>query len=234
VRGDGLRYLPKGGFGDIHANWRAIVFDSEPEFTGSMLVEYGRHGIQALAKLCEAFLELDGFGFLHFRTGGVDRALRLSQLFCRRGAISKAGFSFLITAQNRKFRGIGIVHPLGEKNNPARGRFRRVERELRRGRYVGRFLIVVEGTLSDVQRAARGIHPNSISGTLASWAVRFCPIIFAGSTAGAADFAFRALASQVRDIQRAAQSIQAEPSAPATLPTQQTCHSGRTARRASQ
>ena len=93
----------------------------------------------------------------------------------------------------------------------------RFERELRRGRYVGRFLIVVEGTLSDVQLAARGIHPNAISGTLASWAVRFCPIIFAGSTAGAADFAFRALAAQVRDIQRAAQSIQAEPSAPVTL-----------------
>ena len=93
----------------------------------------------------------------------------------------------------------------------------RFERELRRGRYVGRFLIVVEGSLSDVQHAARGIHPNSISGTLASWAVRFCPIIFAGSTAGAADFAFRALASQVRDIQRAAQSIQQEPSAPVTL-----------------
>ena len=110
----------------------------------------------------------------------------------------------------------------------------RFERELRRGRYVGRFLIVVEGSLSDVQRAARGIHPNSINGTLASWAVRFCPIIFAGSTAGAADFAFRALASQVRDIQRAAQSIQADPSAPVTLPTQQTRHSGRTARRASQ
>jgi hypothetical protein len=27
-----------------------------------MLVEYGCHGIQALAKLCEAFRELDGFG----------------------------------------------------------------------------------------------------------------------------------------------------------------------------
>ena len=93
----------------------------------------------------------------------------------------------------------------------------RFERELRRGRYVGRFLIVVEGTLADVQRSARGIHPNSISGTLASWAVRFCPIIFAGSTAGAADFAFRALASQVRDIQRATQSVSSEPSAPSTL-----------------
>jgi len=88
----------------------------------------------------------------------------------------------------------------------------RFERELRRGRYVGRFLIVVEGTLADVQRADSGIHPNSVSGTLASWAVRYCPILFCGSTAGAADFAFRALASQVRDIHRAAKSIQAESS----------------------
>ena len=88
----------------------------------------------------------------------------------------------------------------------------RFERELRRGRYVGRFLIVVEGTLADVQRAASGIHPNSVSGTLASWAVRYCPILFCGSTAGAADIAFRALASQVRDIHRAAKSIQAESS----------------------
>jgi len=107
----------------------------------------------------------------------------------------------------------------------------RFERELRRGRYVGRFLIVVEGTLADVQRAARGIHPNSISGTLASWAVRFCPIIFAGSTAGAADFAFRALASQVRDIQRAAQSVSSEPSALSTLLGKKNSLQGRTARR---
>ena len=52
-----------------------------------MLVEYGSHGIQALANLGEAFLELDGFGFVHFRTGGVERASELSQLFWRRGAI---------------------------------------------------------------------------------------------------------------------------------------------------
>jgi hypothetical protein len=32
-----------------------------------MLVEDGGHGIQALAKLGKAFLELDGFGFVHFR-----------------------------------------------------------------------------------------------------------------------------------------------------------------------
>jgi hypothetical protein len=32
-----------------------------------MLVEDGGQGVQALAKLGEAFLELDGFGFVHFR-----------------------------------------------------------------------------------------------------------------------------------------------------------------------
>jgi hypothetical protein len=90
---------------------------------------------------------------------------------------------------------------------------------------------VVEGTLADVQRTARGIHPNSISGTLASWAVRFCPIIFAGSTAGAADFAFRALASQVRDIQRAAQSVSSEPSATSSLLGKKNSLRDRTARR---
>jgi ERCC4-type nuclease len=107
----------------------------------------------------------------------------------------------------------------------------RFERELRRGRYVGRFLIVVEGSLADVQLAARGISPNAVNGSLAAWAVRFCPIIFAGSPAGAADFAFRALAAQVRDIQRDAQSLREEPSAPITLPTQQPPRSGRTTRR---
>jgi hypothetical protein len=110
----------------------------------------------------------------------------------------------------------------------------RFERELRRGRYFRRFLIVAEGTLGDVQRSARGIHPNSVNDSLASWAVRFCPIIFAGSTAGAADFGFRALAAQVRDIQRPAQSLREEPSAPMSLSTQQTRHSGRTAQKPSQ
>lgn len=46
-----------------------------------MLFEYGSHGIQALAKLCKAFLELDGFGFLDFRTEGFERVSGLSKLF---------------------------------------------------------------------------------------------------------------------------------------------------------
>ena len=73
------------------------VFNSEPELTSRMLVEYGSHGIQALANLGEAFLELDGFGFVHFRTGGFERALELSQLFsashdlCRQFRVCRKG-----------------------------------------------------------------------------------------------------------------------------------------------
>jgi ERCC4-type nuclease len=83
----------------------------------------------------------------------------------------------------------------------------RFERELRRGRYVGRFLIVVEGSLADVQRAARGIHPNSISGTLAPWAVKFCQIIFCRIDGGSSGLRFPRPRSQVRENQRDAQSI---------------------------
>lgn len=86
------------------------------------------------------------------------------------------------------------------------------ERELRRSRIVERLLIVVEGSLSDVHYAATVVkenlsnqrdkiefHHNFITDTLASWMVRFCPIIFAGGLAQAADFAFCALAAQGRD-----------------------------------
>ena len=97
-------------------------------------------------------------------------------------------------------------HPHGaviERKTPAScigaGR-ERFERELRRSRYSGRFVVVIEGSLSDVAAAARGIHHNAVVGTLASWALRFCPFIFAGSERLAADFAFRFLAGQVRSI----------------------------------
>ena len=65
--------IPQCGLGDIHADGGAIVFDSEPEFAGAMLVEYGSHGIQAFAQLGEAFFELDGFGFVHFKSGSAQR-----------------------------------------------------------------------------------------------------------------------------------------------------------------
>jgi len=83
----------------------------------------------------------------------------------------------------------------------------RFERELRRGRYCGRFIVIVEGTLGDVCCAARGIPDSAIIGSIAAWTARFCPFIFAGSVRAAAEFSFRALASQVRDIERAAKAI---------------------------
>ena len=83
----------------------------------------------------------------------------------------------------------------------------RFERELKRSRYCGRFIVVCEGSLADVCVAGRGMNHNAITGTLAAWTARYCPFIFAGSTAAAADFSFRALASQVRDIQRAAKQV---------------------------
>ena len=69
----------------------------------------------------------------------------------------------------------------------------RFERELKRARYCGRFAVVVEGSLSDVVVAARGIHHNAVIGTLASWTLRYAPFIFAGSQRPAADFAWRLL-----------------------------------------
>src|SRR5262245_44014647 len=77
----------------------------------------------------------------------------------------------------------------------------RFERELRRGRYAGRMVVVIEGTLSDVAVAARGIHHNAVIGTLAAWTRRYCPFVFCGSEELAADFAFRFLAGQLRGIE---------------------------------
>jgi len=87
----------------------------------------------------------------------------------------------------------------------------RLERELKRGRYCGRFLVVCEGTMAEVTRAAPGIHRNAVLGTLAAWNVRYCPFIFAGTVRNAADFAFRALAAQVRDIKRQHDALEASP-----------------------
>lgn len=97
----------------------------------------------------------------------------------------------------------------------------RFERELRRGRYCGRFIVIVEDDLAAVITAARGIHRNAIIGTVAAWSLRYCPFIFAGNTATAAAFAFRALAAQVRDAGRTA-----------TLPAKENTATGRTARKA--
>ena len=85
----------------------------------------------------------------------------------------------------------------------------RFERELKRGRYCGRMIVVVEGSLADVVAAGRGLHHNAITGTLASWTLRYCPFVFAGSGRIAADFAFRLLAAQIRDIERKAKALNA-------------------------
>ena len=83
----------------------------------------------------------------------------------------------------------------------------RFERELKRSRYCGRFIVVCEGTLGDVCAAGRSIHHSAIVGTVAAWTTRYCPIIFAGTVAAAADFAFRALRAQVREIERTHKAV---------------------------
>jgi DNA excision repair protein ERCC-4 len=83
----------------------------------------------------------------------------------------------------------------------------RFERELRRGRYTGRLVVVVEGSLADVCVAGRRLHHNAIVGTIAAWTLRYCPVVFCGSERAAADFAFRFLAAQTRDIERLAKAI---------------------------
>ena len=85
----------------------------------------------------------------------------------------------------------------------------RFERELRRSRYACRFVVVVEGSLSDVAVAARGIHHNAVLGTIASWTLHFAPFIFAASQRLAADFSWRLLASQLPEAERRAQARRA-------------------------
>ena len=83
----------------------------------------------------------------------------------------------------------------------------RFERELKRGRYCGRMIVVVEGSLADVCVAGWQLHHNAIIGTIAAWTLRYCPFVFCGSERIAAEFAFRFLASQVRDIERKAKAL---------------------------
>lgn len=76
----------------------------------------------------------------------------------------------------------------------------RFERELRRARQgVGRFAIIVEATLAELLRNAGGIHPNAIVGSLAAWTRRGAPVILAGSSREAAEFAWRYLLGAVKD-----------------------------------
>ena len=83
----------------------------------------------------------------------------------------------------------------------------RFEKELKRGRYVGRMIVVIEGSLADVCAASRGISHNAIVGTLPPGPCVTAPLFSAGSQQEAADFAFRLLAAQVRGAKRMANAI---------------------------
>lgn len=87
---------------------------------------------------------------------------------------------------------------------------KRFDLELKRARYCGSFLIIVEGTLGDVLTAnhARGqLSEAAILGTIASWSRRGAPVLFAGGQRMAAEIAFRFLSGQVREIERAAKAV---------------------------
>jgi hypothetical protein len=78
----------------------------------------------------------------------------------------------------------------------------RFERELARSRYLGRFVVVVEGGLPDVLAARRQMSEASVIGTLAAWQRRYTGFFFAGSVKVAAEFSFRFLAGQMAEIQK--------------------------------
>jgi ERCC4-type nuclease len=85
----------------------------------------------------------------------------------------------------------------------------RFERELGRSRYLGRFVVVVEGGFSDVLAARRQMSEASVIGTLAAWQRRYTGFFFAGNIKVAAEFSFRFLAGQVAEIERVYQKIKA-------------------------
>ena len=78
-----------------------------------------------------------------------------------------------------------------------------------RSRHVGRFVVIVEGTLLDCIRARGGLSEASIIGTTAAWSRRFCPIIFAGSERLAAELAWRYLSGQITEGQRLVKAVAA-------------------------
>lgn len=84
----------------------------------------------------------------------------------------------------------------------------RFERELRRGRHLGRLVVVVEGGVLDVLRLRGGMSEASVLGTIAAWERRFGGFLFAGSVKVAAYLSFRLLAGQIADIEKAAATCQ--------------------------
>jgi ERCC4-type nuclease len=83
----------------------------------------------------------------------------------------------------------------------------RFERELLRSRRLGRFVVVVEGSLPDVLAARRQMSEASVIGTLAAWQRRYTGFFFAGSMKVAAEFSYRFLAGQLAEIERSYQKI---------------------------
>ena len=89
----------------------------------------------------------------------------------------------------------------------------RFTRELQRGRYVGRLVVVIEGNVADLLTLAHnqgGLSENAVIGTLAAFQRRYCPFFFAGSPRIAAEFTERLLRGQVREIERAAKALKLE------------------------
>ena len=88
---------------------------------------------------------------------------------------------------------------------------KRFELELKRARYLGAFVIIVEATMADVLLANRQrgqLSDEAIFGTVATWTRRGAPVLFAGTVHAAADLAYRFLTGQVREIERAAKAVQ--------------------------
>ncbi len=87
----------------------------------------------------------------------------------------------------------------------------RFERELQRGRYVGRLVVVCDGSMADLLCEARrrggGMSDNSIIGTLAAFQRRYAPFFFAGSVRVAAEFTERLLRGQINDAARTSKAI---------------------------
>lgn len=78
----------------------------------------------------------------------------------------------------------------------------RFERELARSRHVGRFIVIVEGSLHQCITDRSGLSEASLLGTVAAWSRRFCPILYAGTERHAAELAFRFLVGQITESQR--------------------------------
>lgn len=78
----------------------------------------------------------------------------------------------------------------------------RFERELLRARFVAGFCVVVEGSLNAVLQSSRGIHPSAIMGSIAAWARRGFPVLFADCAKHGAELAFRFLSQPLNEARQ--------------------------------